>query len=61
MSTQPRPRLTPQDFLAWERRQNTRHAFFDGEIIAPGVAGRSDAVRSSPHPTGLGASFEPSG
>jgi len=40
MSTQPQPRLTPQQYLAWERQQETRHEFFDGEIFAMTGASR---------------------
>ena len=40
MNPQPQPRLTPQDYLAWERRQETRHEFFDGEIFAMTGASR---------------------
>ena len=34
MSLQPKTYLTAQDYLAWERQQETRHEFFDGEIFA---------------------------
>ncbi len=40
MNTQPQPRLTPQEYLAWERQQETRHEFFDGEIFAMTGASR---------------------
>lgn len=34
MSTQPKQRLTSRDYLAWERQQEVRHEFFDGELYA---------------------------
>ena len=40
MSLQPKPSLTAQDYLAWERQQETRHEFFDGEIFAMTGASR---------------------
>ncbi len=41
MNTQLQARLTPQDYLAWERRQETRHEFFDGEVFAMTGASRA--------------------
>jgi Uma2 family endonuclease len=40
MSTVPKPHLTPQDYLAWERQQETRHEYFDGEVCAMTGASR---------------------
>ncbi|MEA1051424.1 Uma2 family endonuclease [Lamprobacter modestohalophilus] len=40
MDSQPKPQLTPQQYLAWERQQATRHEFFDGEIFAMTGASR---------------------
>ena len=40
MNRQPQPRLTPLEYLAWERQQGTRHEFFDGEIFAMTGASR---------------------
>lgn len=40
MDSQPKPQLTPQEYLAWERQQATRHEFFDGEIFAMTGASR---------------------
>lgn len=40
MSVQPQPQLSPQDYLAWEREQETRHEFLDGEIFAMTGASR---------------------
>lgn len=35
MSSVPKPRkMTPEEFLLWERRQESRHEFYDGEIVA---------------------------
>lgn len=34
------PRLTPQDYLAWERRQEGRHEYVNGEIHAMTGASR---------------------
>jgi len=31
---QPRPRLSPADYLAWEATQSVRHEFVDGEVYA---------------------------
>ena len=33
--------MTPQDYLAWERQQDTRHEFFDGEVFAMTGASRA--------------------
>jgi len=40
MSVQPTPHPSAQDYLAWERRQETRHEFLDGEIFAMTGASR---------------------
>lgn len=40
MSARLRPQITPQDYLAWERRQETRHEFLDGEIFVMTGASR---------------------
>jgi len=40
MSLQPKTHLTAQDYLAWERLQETRHEFFDGEVFAMTGASR---------------------
>ncbi len=39
-SAQPQPHLTPQDYLAWERQQETRHEYVNGEIHAMTGASR---------------------
>ncbi len=41
MSAQPQSFLTPQDYLAWERRQESRHEFLDGHIFAMTGASRA--------------------
>ena len=40
MSLQPESRLTPQEYLIWERRQETRHEYFEGEVYAMTGASR---------------------
>jgi Uma2 family endonuclease len=40
MSLQPRPRLTPEDYLAIERSAEVKSEYFDGEIFA--MAGASE-------------------
>jgi Uma2 family endonuclease len=40
MQTKPKQFLTPQDYLDWERQQETRHEWFDGEIYAMTGASR---------------------
>jgi Uma2 family endonuclease len=35
MSTQPRPRMSPAEYLAAERRAETRHEYFAGEVLSP--------------------------
>ena len=40
MSVHPKPRLSAEDYLAWERRQETRHEYFDGETDAMTGASR---------------------
>lgn len=40
MQTQPKQFVNPQDYLAWERQQETRHEWFDGEIFAMTGASR---------------------
>jgi Uma2 family endonuclease len=40
ISTQSRPRLAPHEYLAWERRQETRHEYVNGEIHAMTGASR---------------------
>jgi Uma2 family endonuclease len=40
MQTQPKHFLTPQDYLAWERQQETRHEWFDGQVYAMTGASR---------------------
>jgi hypothetical protein len=37
MSTQPKTRHTPQEYLAFERKAKYRSEYFDGEIFAMGV------------------------
>lgn len=39
--TRAQPQLTPQDYLAWERQQETRHEYLDGEIHAMTEASRA--------------------
>jgi Uma2 family endonuclease len=34
------PRLTPQDFLVWERKQRLKHEFIDGKIYTMGGASK---------------------
>lgn len=41
MSTLPRRRLTPEEYLAWERQADTRHEYYRGEAFA--MAGASTA------------------
>ncbi len=36
---QPKHRLTPEDFLAWDATQTQRHEFVDGEVFAMAGAG----------------------
>jgi len=40
MRTQPARFLTPQAYLDWERLQETRHEYFDGEVYAMNGASR---------------------
>jgi Uma2 family endonuclease len=40
MQTNPKHFLIPQDYLAWERQQETRHEYIDGEIFAMTGASR---------------------
>jgi Uma2 family endonuclease len=40
MSLQPKPTFTGQEYLDWERQQDTRHEYFDGEIFAMTGASR---------------------
>ncbi|CAK0771343.1 putative restriction endonuclease domain-containing protein [Gammaproteobacteria bacterium] len=40
MSAQPKPYFTPQAYLTWERQQDTRHEFVNGEIYAMTGASR---------------------
>lgn len=35
-----RSKLPPEEYLAWERQQEYRHEYFDGEVFA--MAGGSD-------------------
>ena len=57
MSLQPKPSLTAKDYLVWERRQETRHEFLDGEIFAMTGASREHNLvclqyrRQSAYPT----------
>ena len=44
MSAQPQPFLTAQDYLVWERQQDTRHEYFDGQIFAMTGASRAHNV-----------------
>ncbi|NEV61240.1 Uma2 family endonuclease [Thiorhodococcus minor] len=41
MSAQALPRLTPPEYLQWERRQETRHEYVGGEIFAMTGASRA--------------------
>jgi Uma2 family endonuclease len=41
MSAQPQSFLTAQDYLAWERQQETRHEYLDGQIFAMTGASRA--------------------
>ncbi|MFM2004537.1 MAG: hypothetical protein RLZZ09_192 [Pseudomonadota bacterium] len=41
MSAQPQSFLTAQDYLAWERQQETRHEYLDGHIFAMTGASRA--------------------
>lgn len=40
MSLHPKPKFTGQEYLDWERQQDTRHEYFDGEIFAMTGASR---------------------
>jgi Uma2 family endonuclease len=40
MSTQPKTRYTPQEYLAFERKSEYRSEYFDGEVFAMGGASR---------------------
>ncbi len=40
MSLQTKPKFTAQEYLDWERQQDTRHEYFDGEIFAMTGASR---------------------
>jgi Uma2 family endonuclease len=44
MLAQPSPAPTPEDYLAWERRQETRHEYIEGEIRAMTEASRAHNV-----------------
>ena len=44
MSAQPQSFLTAQDYLVWERQQETRHEYFDGQIFAMTGASRAHNV-----------------
>ena len=44
MSAQPQSFLTPQDYLDWERRQESRHEFIDGHVYAMTGASRAHNV-----------------
>ena len=41
MSAQPEFFLTPQDYLVWERQQETRHEYLDGQLFAMTGASRA--------------------
>ncbi|QQS55765.1 MAG: Uma2 family endonuclease [Candidatus Competibacteraceae bacterium] len=41
MSLQPKPRLTPEDYLALERSADFKSEYFNGEIFAMTGASRS--------------------
>src|SRR5688500_15445781 len=40
MSTQPKPYLTPEEYLAFERSSETKHEYYRGEIFAMAGVGR---------------------
>ena len=44
MSAQPQCFLRPQDYLDWERQQETRHEFLDGHVFAMTGASRAHNV-----------------
>lgn len=44
MNAQPQSFLTAQDYLAWERRQETRHEYLNGQIFAMTGASRAHNV-----------------
>jgi Uma2 family endonuclease len=44
MSAQPQSFLTAQDYLAWERQQETRHEYLNGQIFAMTGASRAHNV-----------------
>ena len=44
MSGQPHFFLTAQDYLVWERQQDTRHEYFDGQIFSITGASRAHNV-----------------
>lgn len=44
MSTQPRPRMSPAEYLAAERRAGTRHEYFAGEVFEVEGASRKHGL-----------------
>ncbi|MCF7968592.1 MAG: Uma2 family endonuclease [Methylococcaceae bacterium] len=44
MNAQPQSFLTAQDYLAWERQQETRHEYLNGQIFAMTGASRAHNV-----------------
>lgn len=44
MSAKPKTKLTPQEYLAFERKAETKHEYFDGEIFAMAGAKRNHNI-----------------
>lgn len=44
MSAKPKTKLTPQEYLAFERKAETKHEYFDGEMFAMAGAKRNHNV-----------------
>ncbi len=40
MVAQPKTLISPEDYLAWERAEETKHEYRDGEIVAMTAASR---------------------
>ena len=41
MNPNPLPKMTPEEFLVWERAEELRHEYRDGEIVAMSGARRA--------------------
>lgn len=42
----PFPKLSPEEYLAWEERQLEKHGYFDGHIYAMGGGSKNHSVIS---------------